>query len=159
MQTMSEKMAIRDWYTKARVRIIKEASAASRDPYRTITFQPGQEITMIQWGREGRSVDRSAWWTDTDIDGAFIINSDCVQVLEVLEEVPPTDEQKTKDNDPIGQDMVKHFAHTIVMLWMYPDHENLLQSLRVQLDSSITNEEIAAAIQSAIVRIKALGNG
>ena len=41
-------------------------------------------------GRAGRAVDRAAWWTSTDIDGAFIIPAEHVDVLEVTRHKPPT---------------------------------------------------------------------
>jgi len=53
-------------------------------------FEPGQELEMVQWGRAGRAVDRGAWWTSTDIDGAFIIPAEHVTVLEVTRNKPPT---------------------------------------------------------------------
>lgn len=47
---------------------------------------------MIQWGNADRPVLRDAWWTDTDIDGAFIIKDSKVEVIKVLAEVKPEDE-------------------------------------------------------------------
>lgn len=74
-------------------------------------------------------------------------------------EVHPDDFQYFEETgeNVIGEEMTKRLAHTITMLWMYPDHEYLLKSILTQLDSTITNEEIADAIKAAIVRIKKLG--
>jgi len=85
-----EEIAERDWSTWARVRITKPYRAGSVDPYGERMFRPGDELEMIQWGRAGRTVDRSAWWTSTDIDGAFIVLADHVEVLEVTRESAPT---------------------------------------------------------------------
>jgi hypothetical protein len=82
--------AERDWSTRARVRIITPVGAANVDPRGSRSFTPGEELEMIQWGRAGRSVDRSAWWTSTDIDGAFIIGAEHVEVLEIIKEKAPT---------------------------------------------------------------------
>ncbi|MFI9366934.1 hypothetical protein ACIG5E_38770 [Kitasatospora sp. NPDC053057] len=45
---------------------------------------------MVQWGLAGRRVDRGTWWTSIDVNGAYIVMSASVEVLEVLEEQPPT---------------------------------------------------------------------
>ena len=45
---------------------------------------------MNQSGRARRPVDRDAWWSSTDIDGAHIIDAGCCEVVEVLEDHPPT---------------------------------------------------------------------
>ncbi len=45
---------------------------------------------MVQWGLAGRRVDRSTWWTSIDVNGAYIVMAPSVEVLEVLEEQPPT---------------------------------------------------------------------
>ncbi len=85
---MSQQIANRDWHTRARVRILKER--ASYTPAHTVrTFRPGEELEMIQWGRAGREVDRSRWWTSYDLDGAHIIDADKVEVIEVIDEVAP----------------------------------------------------------------------
>ncbi len=86
---MNEQVAIRDWHTRARVRIVKEKVSRSVEPSTVRTFSPGEELEMIQWGRQGRPVDRSAWWTSYDIDASHILAADNVEVIEVLSEVPP----------------------------------------------------------------------
>lgn len=82
-------LAVRDWYRTARVRIIEPYSSGAVDPWKTYTFVRGEELQMIQWGCEGRLIDR-AWWTSADIDAAFIVPESHVEVLQVLEEVHPT---------------------------------------------------------------------
>ncbi|MDL4814019.1 hypothetical protein [Actinomadura opuntiae] len=46
--------------------------------------------TLVQWGRAGRPIDRDTWWTGYDIDGAHILPAAGVEVIEVLDENPPT---------------------------------------------------------------------
>jgi len=83
-------VAEREWSTWARVRIRATYRAGSVSPRDERRFEPGQELEMVQWGRAGRAVDRGAWWTSTDIDGAFIIPAEHVTVLEVTRNKPPT---------------------------------------------------------------------
>ena len=45
---------------------------------------------MHQRGNVGREVLRDCWWDSGDVDGAHIIRADCAEVLEVLEDHPPT---------------------------------------------------------------------
>lgn len=85
---MSEQIAMRDWYTRARVRILETTMVGSPEGGKH-TFLKGYEQEMIQWGIAGREVRRDAWWTSFDIDGAYIIRADRVEVLEVLDEVLP----------------------------------------------------------------------
>jgi hypothetical protein len=82
-------LAERDWYTLARVRIVKETTVGAVDPRVDRTFRPGEIVTMHQSGRAGREVLRDTWWDSGDIDGAHIIRADCAEVVEVLEDHPP----------------------------------------------------------------------
>ena len=82
--------ATQNWHTRARVRIRETVRVGSVDPWREHTFQAGDELEMLQWGNKGSPVDRSVWWTSYDIDGAYIIKADKVEVVRVLEEVQPT---------------------------------------------------------------------
>lgn len=92
---MTEQIAARDWHTRARVRILETTTVGSVEPRRERTFRAGQELEMVQWGISGRPVDRSRWWTDFDIDGAFIIKASKVEVVKVLDEASPhTEEQR-----------------------------------------------------------------
>ncbi len=87
--TLEPIVASRDWHTRARVRILTETTSRSVDPYTVRTFHVGEELEMLQWGREGRPIRRESWWTSFDIDGAHIIKGENVEVIEVLEEVQP----------------------------------------------------------------------
>ncbi len=90
---MAEPIARRDWHTRARVRITAEVMSRSVEPYTVHTFHPGDELEMFQWGRAGRSVDRSAWWTSYDIDGAHIIKAEHVEVITIIEETSPQESE------------------------------------------------------------------
>lgn len=81
--------AEREWSTRARVRIRDSYRAGSVSPWDERRFTPGEELEMLQMGRQGRPVDRDAWWTSADIDGAFILPAVHVQVLEVISDNPP----------------------------------------------------------------------
>jgi hypothetical protein len=82
--------AQRDWSLEARVRITGACGAASVDPKATRLFTVGEELVMNQHGRAGRVVGRDSWWTSYDLDGAFIIDADKVEVLEVTAVKAPT---------------------------------------------------------------------
>jgi hypothetical protein len=79
----------RDWHTRARVRLLTDHECHSVDPCRERRFELGEELMMVQWGRGGRPVDRGGSWTSFDIDGAFIVSAEKVEVLEILDEVSP----------------------------------------------------------------------
>jgi hypothetical protein len=83
-------LAERDWYTEARVRIVKETTVGAVDPRVDRTFRVGEIVTMNQSGHAGREVLRDTWWDSSDIDGAHIISADCAEIVEVLEDHPPT---------------------------------------------------------------------
>lgn len=75
------KPAERAWWRYARVRITG-AYYAGNPTGGDRRFTPGEELEMVQWGRSARPVNRRSWWTDTDIDGAFIVPADLVEVLQ-----------------------------------------------------------------------------
>jgi len=83
-------VAERDWSVIARVRITKPYRAGSVSPWDERRFEAGEELEMNQHGRAGRPVERDAWWTSFDIDGAFIIPADYVEMLEIIDESAPT---------------------------------------------------------------------
>jgi hypothetical protein len=85
-----DEIAERDWSTIARVRITKPYRAGSVNPWDERRFEVGEELEMNQHGRAGRPAERDAWWTSFDIDGAFIIPAEHVEVLEILHESAPT---------------------------------------------------------------------
>ena len=45
-------------------------------------------------GNAGRTVHRSSWWTSYDIDGAFIIEADNVEVIGIIDETSPYQESE-----------------------------------------------------------------
>jgi hypothetical protein len=81
--------AIRDWHTRAIVRVRETTVKHSVDSWGERTFRQGEELEMVQWGRAGRPVERDSWWTSYDIDSAFLIGSAKVEVVKVIEEVSP----------------------------------------------------------------------
>lgn len=85
---MAEQIASRDWHTRAIVRILEMAMTRSPEGGER-DFHVGEELEMVQWGREGRPVNRNSWWTSFDIDGAHIIKASKVEVVRVLDEVAP----------------------------------------------------------------------
>ena len=87
-EMQKQQNAAQEWYTRARVRIKETVTKRARESWEH-TFRAGTELEMVQWGRAGRKVDRSAWWTSFDIDEASIIEADKVEVIQILEEVPP----------------------------------------------------------------------
>jgi len=72
-------LAERDWWTEARVRLLRRFDAAD------ISFEIGQVFVMSQHGRAGAEVDRGSWW----IEG-HRVPAAAVKILEVLEDHPPT---------------------------------------------------------------------
>jgi hypothetical protein len=82
-------LAERAWFRRARVRFIRSGEAHSPEgpPMR---FRIGEEQEMVQSGRAGQAVDYDTWWTSFDIDGAKIFGPDAVEVVDVIEERPPT---------------------------------------------------------------------
>ena len=90
---MAEQIASRDWHTRAIVRVVELTKTATPEGGKR-DFYVGEEVEMIQWGREGRPVDRSRWWTSFDIDGAHIIKASKVEVVRVLEEVLPEGDER-----------------------------------------------------------------
>lgn len=83
-------LAERDWSRRARVRIVKETTVGAVDPRVDRTFKAGEELVMEQRGRAGEEVLRDNWWTSSDIDGAHIISTECAEIVEILNDVPPT---------------------------------------------------------------------
>ncbi len=84
-------IASQDWHTRAIVRVLETTMKRSFDGEHT--FQAGEELEMVQWGRKGRTIDRSAWWTSYDIDGAFIIESDKTEIVRIIDEVAPIESE------------------------------------------------------------------
>lgn len=82
--TSSEPNATHDWSVEALVRIVEEHGSASVSPMLGRRFQVGEECVMVQWGLAGRPVDRDAWWTSFDVDGAFIVPAAKVAVVRFI---------------------------------------------------------------------------
>lgn len=87
-QQQSVDAAERDWHLRARVRILIDYTAAAVDPPEVRRFKAGAELVMLRWGRAGQPVS-DEWWTSADIDGAHIVPAKHVQILDVIDEVPP----------------------------------------------------------------------
>ena len=64
--------------------------AGAVDPPIDRTFTVGEVLKMHQSGRAGREIDCGSWWDSSDIDGAHIIPAEIVEVVEVIEDHPPT---------------------------------------------------------------------
>jgi hypothetical protein len=82
--TGSQPNATHDWSIEALVRIVEEHGSASVSPMLTRRFRIGEECVMVQWGVAGQAVDRDAWWTSFDIDGAFIVPAAKVEVVRFI---------------------------------------------------------------------------
>ena len=82
--TDSRPNATHDWAFEALVRMLAEQGSASVSRMLTRRFRVGKECVMDQWGVAGRPVDRDAWWTCFDIDGAFIVPASKVEVVRFI---------------------------------------------------------------------------
>jgi hypothetical protein len=80
-------IATQDWHTTAIIRFLETARVRSFAGEHT--YQKGEEGEMVQWGRKGRTIDRSTWWSSFDIDEAFIVKSDKTEIVRILDEVAP----------------------------------------------------------------------
>jgi uncharacterized protein with PQ loop repeat len=94
-------IAERDWWTKARVRIMATTAVGSVDPMVDRTLQVDEELTMVQWGRDGCPVERDCWWTLADLDCAHILAADRATILEILDQTPPTLASATLPTDRV----------------------------------------------------------
>ena len=80
-------IAENEWFTRALVRITK--AHVARNPYSERNFIPGEELEMIQWGSAGRDINRGSWWTTLDIDLAYILPAEVVEIVEVISDRRP----------------------------------------------------------------------
>lgn len=101
-------LAERDWSRRARVRIITETTVGAVDPPTDRTFTVGEELTMEQRGRKGEEVRRDTWWTSSDIDGAHIIDADCAEIVEILDDEPPTWAEAALPADEVTRILAPH---------------------------------------------------
>jgi hypothetical protein len=113
-------LAERDWWRLARVRITQETTSGSVDPWTDRTFRIGEILTMNQHGYAGREVLRDCWWTSTDIDGAHIIDADRAEIVEVLEDHPPTWQAAALNSEEIIDLLAPHHpgAAAAVQAWL-----------------------------------------
>lgn len=88
-----EPIATRDWHRRALVRLLEEVTCHNT-AFQQHTYPKGQEIEMLQWGRAGRPVDY-AWWSDVDIDLAFITLPGKVEVVRIIEDIPPVESEQS----------------------------------------------------------------
>jgi hypothetical protein len=82
--------AERSWWTRAKVRILRDHTAGCPDLQTPDhTYRTGDVVTMIQYGSARDEIDRDTWWSSTDIDSSYAVRADNTEVLEVLEHVEP----------------------------------------------------------------------
>jgi hypothetical protein len=46
-------------------------------------YRAGEEVDMILRGQPGEPLSAAAWWSSTNVDGAYILAADQVEVLEL----------------------------------------------------------------------------
>jgi hypothetical protein len=80
-------LAERNWYPQARIRIVRETTVNSTAFCVPRTYRVGEELTMLQAGLAGSQVDRGTWKIG---EGVIAIPADCAEIIEVLEDQPPT---------------------------------------------------------------------
>jgi hypothetical protein len=107
-------MAERDWWILARVRIARETTISSVAWCSPRTFHAGEELTMHQGGRAGGTVDRSAWGRSVDGEHGFTIPAGCVEVIEVLEERPPTWDAAALTAEQVTALLAPHFPEAAI---------------------------------------------
>lgn len=83
-------LAERDWWTLSRVRVVRQTRPSNIDLRDTVTYEVGEVLVMNQHGRAGAEIDRRSWWSSNDADGGYGLSADAVEVVEVLEDHPPT---------------------------------------------------------------------
>lgn len=71
------------WMIRGRVRMAKDVTVGNVDPGHSHTYKAGTELEMILRGQEGEPMSKAAWWSNLDIDGAYILDQDDVEVLEM----------------------------------------------------------------------------
>jgi hypothetical protein len=84
------RLAERDWYLAARVRFTRDYDTNNSDSESTRRlYRAGEEVVLLQFGYQDRAIDDTVWKTSTTIDGCYYIDADAVEVVEVLEHLPP----------------------------------------------------------------------
>ncbi|MFJ9369569.1 hypothetical protein ACIRRA_34840 [Nocardia sp. NPDC101769] len=79
--------AERDWFIRARVRLLADPSTGGAGSRRTAPA--GEVLEMVMRGPAGAVVDTEVWQTDEPVLDALLTPADNVVVLEILEEVSP----------------------------------------------------------------------
>lgn len=82
-------IAERHWHTRALVRVRDDHVIGPGPDWCTCVCRAGEELELLQWGRAGQPVDRDTWWNPDDLTSGFVIPTVKVDVLMVLDDVPP----------------------------------------------------------------------
>lgn len=80
--------ALRGWHNEARVRFLREVKCGSPEGHGGRTYTAGEVVTMHQTGGEGR-VPSGAWWSCLDVDLAYIVDEDAVEVVTMIRQEDP----------------------------------------------------------------------
>lgn len=68
---------------RARVRVLRDHQSGAVDPRGELHWRAGSEHILVLW--EAPPGGKAKWATSYDIDGAYLIPQDMVEVIEVLE--------------------------------------------------------------------------
>ena len=71
------------WMIRARVRVVADAEVGNVDPGTSWTYRAGDEVDMILRGGNGEPLSSAAWWSSTDVDTAYILKFDQVEIVEM----------------------------------------------------------------------------
>ncbi|TMR14102.1 hypothetical protein ETD86_29595 [Nonomuraea turkmeniaca] len=82
-------IAERDWWRHATVRTLADVTTGSPYADRLFHHQVGQVLSLWQFGWKGSPIDTTTWHTSTDVDLTSFLLDEAVEVIEILEEVPP----------------------------------------------------------------------
>lgn len=82
-------VAERDWWRHAVVRLTRDVTTDSPYVDRPTHHRAGSVLTLWQTGRKDRPINTTQWTTSLDVDLMGFIPADAVEVVEVLEEMPP----------------------------------------------------------------------
>jgi hypothetical protein len=83
-------IAERDWGRCAVVRFVRDVETAAPFDEAPTRYRSGDRMRLWQCGRKGRPVDRRFWHTSLDIDDMHFIPAEAVEVIEILEDTPPS---------------------------------------------------------------------
>jgi hypothetical protein len=71
------------WMIRGRVRVVADVTVGSVDPATSRTYRAGEVLDMILRGTSGQPLAAAAWWSTTDVDAAYILKADQVEVLDM----------------------------------------------------------------------------